>query len=56
MPPMVGMNSHAKSRSPRCRCCITNTGAEAMYKNNAPKLNVPAAANRWKRGLTKIAT
>ena len=56
MPPMVGMNSQAKSPSPRRRCCITNTGAEAMYRNMPAKLNEPAAASRWKRGLMKIAT
>ena len=31
-------------------------GAEAMYRNSAPKLNAPAAASRWKRGLRKMPT
>ena len=55
MPLIIGTKNQPNWRSLRCRMSITNAGAEAMYSHNAPKLNVPAAASRWKRGLRKIA-
>jgi len=60
MPPIVGTKNQPKSPSPSarpsmCRCSSTNAGAEEMYRNNAEKLNAPAAARRWNRGLRKIA-
>ncbi|MNV67607.1 hypothetical protein D3C71_1604130 [compost metagenome] len=54
MPPMVGMNNQAKPPSPSFRCCITNTGAEAMYRKMPEKLNAPAAARRSRRALEPI--
>ena len=51
MPPMVGMNNHANPPSPSRRCCITNTGAEAMYRKTPPKLTLPASDSRRKRGF-----
>ncbi len=56
MPPMVGMNNQAKPPSPRCRCCITNTGADEMYRKMPPKPMLPASARRRKRGLKPMRT
>ena len=55
MPPIIGTKNQAKLRSFNPSRSSTNAGAEAMYRNSAPKLKVQAAASRWKRGLTKIA-
>ena len=55
MPPIIGMKNQPNWRSLSPIRFITNAGAEAMYRNSALKLNVPDAASRWKRGLTKIA-
>ena len=55
MPLIIGTKNQPNWRSLRPSTSTTNTGVDAMYRNSAEKLNAPAAATRWKRGLVKIA-
>jgi hypothetical protein len=54
IPLIMGMKNQPNWRSSRRSRSSTNAGAEAMYRNSAAKLNAPAAARRWKRGLSAI--
>ena len=54
MPPMVGAKNQPNCCSFNFSMSSTKAGAEAMYRNSAPKLKVPASASRRKRPLPSM--
>ena len=55
IPAIVGAKNQPKSCSPSPRMSITKAGADAMYRNSAPKFSVPAMASRRNVRLPSIA-
>ena len=55
IPPIIGMKNQPNCCSPSPSRSSTNAGAEAMYRNSAPKLSAAAIDSRRKRGWRTIS-